>query len=122
VNEPTEPDDAFVFLVPGFEVDAEPAIPRSDPDLQRQSLTMPSFLRRTKEVSITPERLEKFWKEKVVGLTQTLNRAQAEKKTEGFQIDEISFSLGVGAKGGVAFVAEGSIEATVSITLRRATS
>jgi hypothetical protein len=110
--------EKFVFLVPDFEVEAVPAQGLTDPDLKRQA-KLPAFMRRAKEVSITSDQLAKFWKEKVVALTGTLSQAQAEKKTEGFHIDEISFSLGVGAKGGIAFVAEGSVEATVSITLRR---
>lgn len=113
-------NEELVFLVPGFEVEAVPTQLPVDPDLKRHAKAQPlAFLRRAKEVSITPDQLAKFWKEKVVALTGTLSKAQAEKKTEGFEIDEIAFSLGVGAKGGIAFVAEGSVEATVSITLRR---
>jgi hypothetical protein len=82
---------------------------------------LPAFMRRATEVSISREQLEKFWRDNVVRLSKTLTEAQAKAKEEagGFTVDEISFSIGVGAKGGVMFVAEGSIEATMSITLRR---
>jgi hypothetical protein len=110
----------FIFLVSGFEVEAAPPGPRIDPDPRRQPRAQPmEFMRRAREVSITPEQLASFWREKVVALSETLGRAQEEEQAPGFHIDEISFSIGVGAKGGVAFVAEGSVEATISITLRR---
>jgi hypothetical protein len=60
-----------------------------------------------------------FWREKVVGLTQTFTEAQSENQAKGFRVDEISFSIGVGAKGHVLFVAEGSVEATLAVKLRR---
>ena len=77
------------------------------------------FMARAREVSITRAQLEDFWRQKVVGLTETLAGAQRETETEGFRVDEISFSIGVGAKGGVAFVAEGSVTASMNVTLRR---
>lgn len=38
---------------------------------------------------------------------------------EDFSVDEIAFSLGFGAKGKLAFIAEASTEAVLSVTLRR---
>jgi len=106
----------FVFLV--ADPQARPAaMLAGDEELERH-VQMPAFFRRATEVSISRQQLTDFWKEKVVGLADTLSQAQVENVTKGFSVHEISFSLGVGAKGGVFFVAEGSIEATMSITLR----
>jgi hypothetical protein len=110
-------EESFDFLIPVVEVVPGPA-PSGDAELERH-VQLPGFLRRTTKVAISRAELEDFWKEKVVALTETLSKAQAEQKTTGFAVDEISFSLGVGASGGVAFVAQGSVEASMSVTLRR---
>lgn len=108
----------FVFLIP--EVEASPIdAPPVDHELRRDALPIPTFLTRAREVPISPQQLSDFWNDNVVGLTSTLADAQANNDTKGFRVDEISFSIGVGAKGGIFFVAEGSIEANMSITLRR---
>jgi hypothetical protein len=110
-------DDEFEFLVP--EVAPVPeGTAQADPELRRDALPLP-FVRRSREVGIKRSDIEAFWREKVVGLTETISDANADHDVKGFRVDEISFSLGVGAKGGVLFVAEGSIEATISVKLRR---
>jgi hypothetical protein len=106
--------DRFVFLVP--EIAAVPT-GQKESDV---ALLPRSLLRRATEVSISRKELEDFWKENVVGLVDTLADAQASRAAKGFGVDEISFSIGVGAKGGLFFVAEGSVEASMTITLRRA--
>lgn len=110
----------FVFLI--AEAQAGPADALVGDDELQRHVQLPGLLRHATEVSISRQQLMDFWKEKVVGLTDILSQAQAENATKGFQVDEISFSLGVSAKGGVFFVAEGSIEATMSVTLRRSRS
>jgi hypothetical protein len=55
-----------------------------------------------------------------VGFTDTVAKAETANEPSGYRVDEISFSIGVSAKGGLLFVAEGSVHATMSITLRRA--
>ncbi|SRR6266545_5739023 len=110
-------DNEFVFLVPDVEAVPAAAAP-ADPELRRDALPLP-FGRRSKEVAIKSSDVETFWRDKVVGLTKTISEANAEHDVKGFRVDEISFSLGVGAKGGVLFVAEGSIEATISVKLGR---
>lgn len=110
--------DEFVFLVPaegGATPDQKPG--RGDAELNREAL--PFRRRGAKEVSISKEKLRAFWENQVVELTDTLGVAQGEREAKGFQVDEISFAIAIGAKGGVAFVAEGSVEASLSVTLRR---
>ena len=109
--------DDFPFLVSELE-SFESETADKDPDLVTHSKAF-GFIRQKREVSVSAEQLEGFWKDKVVGMTETLARAEAEKGTKGFRVDEITFSLGVGAKGGIAFVAEGSVEASIAVTLRR---
>ena len=108
-------DDGFVFLVP--DEDAQPTeAPASDEELERQSLP---FKRNKKAVEITPKQLEGFWKDRVVKLTDTIATAETQSQPKGFHVDEISFGLAISASGGVAFVAQGSIEASLNVTLRR---
>src|SRR4051812_24746981 len=106
-----EPD--FAFLIP--DVEARPSDSSKEADVGR----LRELVKRSKEVGLTRQQVADFWRDKVVGLTETLAEAQSEHETKGFEVDEISFSIGVGAKGGVVFVAEGSIQATLSCTLRR---
>jgi hypothetical protein len=116
----TEVPATFPFLVAAVE-EVEP--PTSDrfgegaTELDRH-VRVPGF-GRAKEVQVTPQQLEDFWEKKVIALTNTLGAAQAKHETKGFRVDEISFGLGIGAKGGLLFVAEASIEATISVTLKR---
>lgn len=104
----------FVFLIP--EVEAQPRRASKEADVGR----VRDLVRGSKEVGLSREQIAAFWRDKVVGLTDTVSKAETEHETQGFRVDEISFSIGVGAKGGVAFVAEGSIEATLSVKLKRA--
>jgi hypothetical protein len=106
-------DDGFVFLTHA----GQPAeiAPPSDVELQRHAL-----FGRGKEVTVSPQQLDGFWKDKVVKLTDTISDAQTSAQPKGFRVDEISFGLAVGAKGGLVFVAEASVEATITVTLRRA--
>ena len=112
-------EQEFVFLVPDVEAEAYVSA-ESEAGIDEREVGIGRVFRRAREASISRAELESFWSEKVVGLTETLAQAQAKKDTKGFRVDEISFSIGVGAKGGVMFVAEGSVEASMSVTLRRA--
>jgi hypothetical protein len=111
-------EQEFLFLVPDREAATAPE-GFAGPDPERDVSIVPGFIRRAKEVPVSRADLEAFWKDKVVGLTQTISDAQVQDETRGFHVDEISFSIGVGAKGGVFFVAEGSVEASMSVKLRR---
>jgi hypothetical protein len=112
------PDDmTFEFLVAAPSELAPKELDVED-DLA-QHVSLPAILRRSNKVEISGPQLAGFWKDKVVGLTDTLAEAQAAHATKGFAVDEIAFSLGVGAKGGIFFVAEGSIDASITVTLRR---
>ncbi len=110
-------EQEFEFLISDVQVASDDTAAGGD-DLDRQA-QLPAFLKRATKVSISSKQLTDFWKEKVVGLTDTLSQAQADQAAKGFQVDEIAFSLGVGAQGGVFFVAQGSVEATITVTLRR---
>jgi hypothetical protein len=105
-------EQSFVFLIPEL-------APRGTAS-RESDVSLKGVLSRTAEVSISREQLESFWKEKVVALTETLADSQSDENAKGFRVDEISFSIGVGAKGGVFFVAEGSVEASMTVKLRRA--
>jgi Trypsin-co-occurring domain 1 len=111
----------FPFLVPDPEAAAPPpadGFGEGDAGLERQ-WRAPPFLGGGKRIELTRRQLEDFWKEKVVGLAQTLSDAQAAHEAKGFRVEEIAFALGVGAKGGIAFVAEASAEASITVTLKR---
>ena len=116
----TDVPESFPFLVAAVEEVASSTGDRfgeGATELERH-VRVPGF-GRAKEVQVTPQQLEDFWEKKVVALTNTLGAAQAKHETKGFRVDEISFGLGIGAKGGVLFVAEASIEATISVKLKR---
>jgi hypothetical protein len=106
-------ESEFVFLVP--DVAPQPTRRTKEADVGR----VRDLIRGTKEVGLSREQIAKFWRDKVVGLTETIGEAQKQHETEGFRVEEISFSIGVGARGGVMFVAEGSLEATLSVKLQR---
>jgi hypothetical protein len=109
----------FVFLVPDQEGAAATGdgFGAGDSELVRH-VHLP-FFGNNKEVPLSREKLEAFWTENVVGLTDTLTTAQAKNEAKGFRVDEICFSIGVGAQGGLFFVAQASAQASISVTLRR---
>src|SRR4051794_8057201 len=111
-------DDGYTFLIAEAEVIA-PAdgFGEGATDVERH-VRIPG-LSRAREVRITSDQLEDFWDKKVIELTDTLASAQAKKPTTGFTVDEISFAIGVGAKGGLLFVAEASLQATITVKLKR---
>lgn len=41
------------------------------------------------------------------------------KSADGFRVDEVTVSLGVHASGGLAFIAEAGVEASIEVTFKR---
>jgi hypothetical protein len=118
MTEENPTQEEFLFVVPSA-AEPEPGQEAvgSDPELRRD-VRLP-FTKRARELGLTPEDLQQFWNSKVVGLTGTIEKADKTSQTGGFQVDEISFSIGFSAKGGLAFVAEAGVEAAIAVTLRR---
>jgi hypothetical protein len=121
----TDDDTVFDFLVLE-EAAAEVTVPTGTgdfgtggEDLERH-VKLPG-VRAARKVGITAAELETFWREKVIGLADTLTTAQAQQEPKGFRVEEIAFSIGVGAKGGLLFVAEASAQASITVKLARKT-
>jgi hypothetical protein len=73
---------------------------------------------REKDVDVPAKDVRGFLQKQLVPLSSAIAQ-EAEKVQGGLAVDEISLTLGVGAEGGLSFVAKASAQASVTVTLRR---
>jgi Trypsin-co-occurring domain 1 len=71
-----------------------------------------------RSIDITDSTLHSFIETRVAPLADIFT-ASAEETARGFEVDSIELSIGVGAEGGLSFVAKASADAHIAVTLRR---
>jgi hypothetical protein len=72
----------------------------------------------SRSIEITDRTLHSFIETRVVPLADIFTTS-AEQAAHGFEIDSIELSIGIGAEGGLSFVAKASADAHIAVTLRR---
>jgi hypothetical protein len=73
-----------------------------------------------RKVGVEKKNVQDFLHKQLVPLGSTI-ATEAKAMEGGLRVDEISLTIGIGAEGGVSFVAKASAQAAITVTLRRST-
>jgi hypothetical protein len=124
------PEEAFTFTISTAPVEAAPPVGVRRDTYRAEEKGLEPHGRRIErakrvlglgdpeDVEVKRKDVQSFLKKQLVPLGSEIAKEAGQVKG-GLVVDEISLTLGIGAEGGLSFVAKASAQAAITVTLRR---